>query len=239
MKTDETLHFQPIGLVHSCFREKFGIPRQPGLIPEARARLQLLPPYNRPEAVAGLEGFSHLWLVFVFHQAMREEWKATVRPPRLGGNERVGVFASRAPYRPNPIGLSAVAFEGVEEKDGQLFLRLSGVDLVDGTPVLDIKPYVPYTDALPDARAGFAPEPPGLRAKVVFSPAAQAQLAQAKTKYPDIQSLIEKVIGLDPRPAYYNEGSTRKRFGMKLWDWDVRWTLEGDRACVTELVPLD
>jgi tRNA-Thr(GGU) m(6)t(6)A37 methyltransferase TsaA len=239
MKTDETFHFQPIGLVHSCFREKFGIPRQPGLIPEARARLQLLPPYNRPEALEGLEGFSHLWLVFVFHQAMREEWRATVRPPRLGGNERVGVFASRAPYRPNPIGLSAVAFEGVEEEGGNLFLRLSGVDLVDGTPVLDIKPYVPYTDALPDARAGFAPEPPGLQARVIFSSEALAQLAQAKVKYPEIQALIEKVIGLDPRPAYYNEGSAKKHFGMKLWDWDVRWTVEGDEACVTELDPLD
>jgi tRNA-Thr(GGU) m(6)t(6)A37 methyltransferase TsaA len=239
MKKDEAFHFQPIGLLHSCFREKFGIPRQPGLIPEARARLQLLPPYNRPEALAGLEGFSHLWLIFVFHQAMRGEWRATVRPPRLGGNERVGVFASRAPYRPNPIGLSVVAFEGVEEEDGKLFLCLSGVDLVDGTPVLDIKPYVPYTDSLPDARAGFAPEPPGFQARVIFSPEALTQLAQAKIKYPEIQALIEKVIGLDPRPAYYHEGSAKKQFGMKLWDWDVRWTVEGDEACVTELDPLD
>lgn len=233
-----TYSFRPIGHVHSCFREKFGIPRQPGLIPEARASLELLPPYNRPEALVGLEGFSHLWLIFVFHQAVREEWRPTVRPPRLGGNERMGVFASRAPYRPNPIGLSVVSLDGIEEKDGKILLHLSGVDLVDGTPVLDIKPYVPYTDALPQAKGGFAQTAPPAQARVIFSPQAQAQVDAAKGKYPDIQALIEKIIGLDPRPAYYGRGGGKKTFAMKLWDWDVHWRVEEEGACVTALEPL-
>jgi tRNA-Thr(GGU) m(6)t(6)A37 methyltransferase TsaA len=187
----------------------------------------------------GLTDFSHLWLVFVFHQAMQETWRPTVRPPRLGGNERMGVFASRAPYRPNPIGLSVVVLDDIEQRDGGLFLHLSGVDLVDGTPVLDIKPYVPYTDALPHAQSGFAPAAPEPQARVTFSPLAQAQVEQAKGQYPELQILIEKIIGLDPRPAYYHAGSSRRQFGMKLWDWDVRWTVDGETACVTELVPVD
>lgn len=244
-------NFQPVGYVRSCFREKFGIPRQPGLIPEARARLELLPPYDRLEAFSGLEGFSHIWLVFVFHQAMRDEWRPTVRPPRLGGNARVGVFASRAPYRPNPIGLSVVALDSIEQVEGKLILNLSGVDLVDGTPILDIKPYVPYTDALPDARAGFAEDAPGAKTRVIFSPEAEREVDTAKIKYPDIRLLIEKIIGLDPRPAYYGTyygkgddgkggggGGGKNSFAMKLWDWDVRWTVEGDEACVLELVRL-
>jgi tRNA-Thr(GGU) m(6)t(6)A37 methyltransferase TsaA len=179
---DDSYSFRPIGLVRSCYTGKFGIPRQPGLVTAAEARLELFAEFAREEAFAGLEGFSHLWLLFVFHDAIAEGWRPTVRPPRLGGRRKVGVFASRSPHRPNPIGLSAVEFRGFvrgfdREGNGQggLALRLGGVDLLDGTPVLDIKPYVPYADCLPQASSGFVPPPRDQEREVIFSPQALAQ----------------------------------------------------------------
>ena len=148
--------FEPVAVVHSCFAEKFAIPRQPLLAPAATATLELLPPYDQPEALEGLEGVSHLWLLFVFHAAGHGSKHLRVRPPRLGGNQRIGVFASRATHRPNPIGQSVVRLEGIV--DGRLLL--SGVDLLDGTPILDIKPYVPYADAIGDAHNSLAQAPP-------------------------------------------------------------------------------
>lgn len=190
---DNCYPFRPIGLVRSCYTGKFGIPRQPGLVTAAEARLELFAEFAREEAFAGLEGFSHLWLLFVFHDAIDEGWRPTVRPPRLGGRRKVGVFASRAPHRPNPIGLSAVEFRGFvrgfdREGGGQggLALRLGGVDLLDGTPVLDIKPYVPYADCLPQASSGFVPPPTDQEREVVFSPQALAQahqLSQARAPF--------------------------------------------------------
>jgi tRNA-Thr(GGU) m(6)t(6)A37 methyltransferase TsaA len=156
--TDAQFSLSPIGTIHSCYGEKFGIPRQPGLVKSATATLELLPPYNSPDALRGLDGFSHLWVIFLFHQSTRNQWKATVRPPRLGGNERVGVFASRSNFRPNPIGLSVVELLTVEGTQ----LHLGGGDFLDGTPVLDIKPYLPYADCIPSATGAFAtrtPEP--------------------------------------------------------------------------------
>ncbi len=194
--------FQTIGIIRSCFKEKFGTPRQPGLATEARATLELRPPYDRPESLTGLEGFSHLWVVFVFHQALRDGWRPTVRPPRLGGNQRVGVFSSRSPFRPNPIGLSVVALEKVDVDAGVCHLHLRGADLLDGTPVLDIKPYVPYCDALPDATAGFAPAPPVVASAVVFSEVAAAQCATREAAgNPSLRKLIEQLLRLNPRPA--------------------------------------
>ena len=179
---DNCYPFRPLGLVRSCYTGKFGIPRQPGLVTAAEARLELFAEFAREEAFAGLEGFSHLWLLFVFHDAIAEGWRPTVRPPRLGGRRKVGVFASRSPHRPNPIGLSAVEFRGFvrgfdREGGGQggLALRLGGVDLLDGTPVLDIKPYVPYADCLPLASSGFVPPPRDQEREVIFSPQALAQ----------------------------------------------------------------
>ncbi len=147
---------EPIGYVRSCFREKFGTPRQPGLIPSATGEIVVHPPYHTPHAFTQLEQFSHIWVLFLFHQALRDEWKPRVRPPRLGGNQSLGVFASRSPFRPNNIGLSPLKLERIEygERPGRLFV--SGIDLLDGTPVLDIKPYVPYADALPEARNDIA-----------------------------------------------------------------------------------
>lgn len=224
-------HFQSIGIIHSCFKEKFGIPRQPGLVPEAKATLELLPPYNRPEALVELGGFSHLWVIFVFHRARREQWRPTVRPPRLGGNQRIGVFASRAPFRPNPIGLSLVSLEGIDTAADKCLLHLGGVDLLDGTPVLDIKPYLPYAEAIPDARAGYAMEAPDAAVTVTLSPEAEAQIAAAEGKHPGLAQLIRQLIAADPRPAYH-EGQTRSRYGMRLWEYDVRWEVVGESACV-------
>ena len=228
--------FQSIGVIHSCFKEKFGIPRQPGLVPEAKAILELLPPYNRPEALVELAGFSHLWIVFVFHQALRDEWRPTVRPPRLGGNKRIGVFASRAPFRPNPIGLSLVSLEGIDTEAGQCLLHLGGVDLLDGTPVLDIKPYLPYAESIPDARAGYALDAPGVPMTVTFSAQAEVQIAVAETKHPGLAQLIRQLIAADPRPAYHDAETARTRYGMRLWDYDVRWEVRDAECVVTELV---
>ncbi len=225
--------FEPIGIVHSPFKEKFGIPRQPGLVPEVRGVLELLPPFNRPEAVSGLEGYSHLWLQFVFHQALREEWQPTVRPPRLGGNRRVGVFASRAPFRPNPIGLSVVTLERVIADETGVRLELAGIDLVDGTPVLDVKPYVPYVDSIPDARSGFAHAAPPPKLQVRFSEKAEQQLS-ARPDGTELRTLITRLLELDPRPAYQEEAGERI-YGFRFYDFDLRWRVEDGNVEVVEL----
>jgi tRNA (adenine37-N6)-methyltransferase len=218
--------FPAIGIVHSCFKEKFGIPRQPGLAPLASAEIEMLPPYDDPDAFAGLEGCSHLWVQFVFHANSRSEWKPKVKPPRLGGNKSLGVFATRSPTRPAPIGLSVVRFTGVTQRDGKLWVGLSGIDLLDGTPVLDIKPYVPYVDLVSDAYNEFAPLPPPL-IKVVIGPGCQAICADylGRTGTP-LAELIEQVLQQDPRPQY-QQPDPERIYGMKLLDLDVRWRYEG------------
>lgn len=228
--------FEPIGIIHSCFREKFGIPRQPGLVPEAKAVLELLPPYNRAEAVRGLEDFSHVWITFVFHACMDKQWTPTVRPPRLGGNRRLGVFATRSTHRPNPIGLSAVALERIETAPGVVKLHLAGVDLMDGTPVLDIKPYLPYSDSLPAASGGFAQAAPVEQFEVEFSKAARDRCDAEKDRIPDLQALISRILACDPRPAYYGKGGGKGAFGVKLFDFDVKWEIDGNRVRVTDIV---
>ncbi len=235
-----SFRFEPIGIIHSCFKEKFGIPRQAGLVPAARASLELLPPYNRPEAVQGLEDFSHLWVLFIFHQCLRDGWTPTVRPPRLGGNRRVGVFASRSPSRPNPLGMSAVELLAIEQDREGLRLRLKGVDMMDGTPVLDIKPYLPYADALPLAKAGFAPEAPKPARRIRFSAAAREFLkgldhAQGEA----LTELIVQVLEQDPRPAYLADDPRPRSFGMHLCEFNVRWSVDGNDALVTAVGPID
>lgn len=213
------IQFTPIGVIRSCFDAKFGTPRQPGLVPSASAELILLPPYDQPGCLRGLEGCSHVWLLFLFHASAGQGWAPTVRPPRLGGNRRIGVFASRSPFRPNPIGLSAVELEGLIERPGARGLRLRNHDLVDGTPVLDIKPYLPYSDSLPQARApaGFEQAPD--RRRVVFSAAAEADLHGAPA---ELRLLIEQTLALDPRPAY-RQGESGRLHGMALAGCNVRW----------------
>ncbi|MGL4678266.1 MAG: tRNA (N6-threonylcarbamoyladenosine(37)-N6)-methyltransferase TrmO, partial [Plesiomonas shigelloides] len=179
----ETLTLTPIGVIQSPYKEKFAVPRQPGLVQDGNGELRLLPPYNQPDAVRGLEQFSHIWLVFVFHQTQEQGWRPTVRPPRLGGNERLGVFATRSTFRPNPIGLSKVELRGIKVHGGEVYLELGSLDLVDGTPILDIKPYLPYVDSEPEARAGFAQEAPQSDMQVLFSAAAEQVLQQEAHRY--------------------------------------------------------
>jgi tRNA-Thr(GGU) m(6)t(6)A37 methyltransferase TsaA len=229
--------FAPIGRLRSCYSERFGIPRQPRLVPAAEASLELFPEYAREEAFNGLEGFSHLWLIFVFHACLDEGWRPTVRPPRLGGRRKVGVFASRSPYRPNPIGISAVELLGLERSATRLALRLGGADLLDGTPVLDIKPYVPYADAIADARGGFAGEPPGREWDVAFTEEARRQLAAADPEGTRrLARLIGQILRQDPRPGYMDRYPERTEFGLRVYDLDVQWCLDGQtRVLVTAI----
>ena len=235
-----TLSFDPIGLVRSPYTDRFGIPRQSGLVTAGEARLEMLPAYAREEAFAGLDGFSHLWLIFVFHTCVGAGWRPKVRPPRLGGQRRVGVFASRAPYRPNPIGLSAVEYLGLERDARGLALRLRGADLLDGTPVLDIKPYVPYADALPQAKGGFAHAAPGSGWTIVFTAEARAQIdALDPDGLRQVALLIEQMLRQDPRPGYMDRYPERDAFVMRLYDLEVHWTLRDGAAWVTAVIPHD
>lgn len=211
----------PIGVVHSCFKEKFGIPRQPGLVPEAKAYIELLPPFNRPEAVEGLEHSSHIWVQFFFHANSRQKWKPKVKPPRLGGNQSMGVFATRSPVRPNPVGLSVVALEAiVYELNGSkgVYLAIAAHDLLDGTPVIDIKPYLPYADALAEASNDFAPCSSMLM-DVTFSDAAKLNIGINTA----LELLIINVLSQDPRPAYKKGKSGDRVYGMLLDRYDLRW----------------
>lgn len=211
---------KPIGIIHSCFKEKFAIPRQPALASASRGEIEFYPPYNDPLAIEGLEGVSHLWIHFIFHKAMTtdNEIRLRVRPPRLGGNKKIGVFASRATHRPNSLGLSVVKLDGI--KDGRL--QISGIDLLDGTPVVDIKPYVPYADSIPNAENLIAENSPAL-SKVSISPQALASAKEheARLQQPVI-SLVEQMLAQDPKPAYQKPNPERI-YGVKIWDLEVKW----------------
>ncbi|TBU93505.1 tRNA (N6-threonylcarbamoyladenosine(37)-N6)-methyltransferase TrmO [Stutzerimonas kirkiae] len=208
----------PIGFMRSCFREKFAIPRQPQLAPAARGTLELLPPYDQPQALQGLEQVSHVWLLFLFHQALEEQPRLRVRPPRLGGNRMLGVFASRASHRPNGIGQSVVRLDAVEA--GRL--QLSGIDLLDGTPVLDIKPYVPYADALPDACNAIASQAPQRITVQWAEGILQKAQAESQRLGQPLTELVEQCLAQDPRPAYQRPEPER-RYGTRFWDVSVRW----------------
>lgn len=223
----------PVGIVRSCFKEKFAIPRQPQLAPAARGVLELLPPFDQGDAVEGLEQVSHVWLLFLFHQALEDKPRLKVRPPRLGGNKSMGVFATRATHRPNGIGQSVVRLEGVEP--GRLLL--SGIDLLDGTPVLDIKPYVPYADSVAEASnlmASDAPEP----IRVQWSESALPQAHTHALRLGEhLVELIEQCLAQDPRPAYQVPPPERV-YGVKFWDVQVRWHYpQPDVIQVLEVTP--
>ena len=222
------MNIEPIGIIHSCFKEKFGIPRQSGMVKTATATLELLPPFNAEEALRGIEEFSHLWIIFAFHESICETFQPTVRPPRLGGNIRKGVFATRAPFRPNPIGLSVVELKGVNGTT----LELAGGDFLDGTPVLDIKPYIPYADSIPDAQGSFAHAAPEAPNTVSFSPEAEAVF---QTLEKPQQQLIRDVLGYNPRPAYQADDPDRI-FGTRLFDLAVKWNHAGDSVTIISII---
>ena len=228
--------FAQIGVIRSPWKEKFAVPRQPGLVQDGGGELHLLPPYNQPEAVRGLEDFSHLWVLFVFHQTMEGGWRPTVRPPRLGGNARVGVFATRSTFRPNPIGMSLVELKGIRYAKQQVILDLGSLDLVDGTPVVDIKPYLPFAEALPNARAGFAQAAPEADMPVRFSLLAQQQLLQQQVSYPQLARFISDVLAQDPRPAYRKGEALEREYAAWLLDFNVRWRID---EAGTEVVAID
>lgn len=221
----------PIGIVRSCFGGKFGVPRQPGLCPSAWGELVFHEAYRSPEAIRGMEGFSHLWLIFGFHETVDQGWNPTVRPPRLGGNQRVGVFASRSTFRPNGLGLSLVRLEGIDTKakDAPILL-LGGVDLLDGTPVYDIKPYLPYAESIPDAASGFAGEEIP-RLQIAIADEAREAFAKLPAR---AQALIREALSLDPRPAVRAEDSERV-FGALFCGRNVRFTVQNGICRILKL----
>lgn len=221
---------EPIGFLRTCFGEKFAVPRQPGLCPEAWGRLELLPAFSSPEAVRGLEGFSHVWLIFGFHQTADQGWHPTVRPPRLGGNQRIGVFATRSTFRPNPLGLSLVRLERIEQSGHRTSLDLGGVDLVDGTPIYDIKPYLPYAESIPDASGGYAPAP-AARLSVTVAPEAEADFAALPERS---QRVIRRCLELDPRPATHAKRHGQS-YGALLCGRNVEFTVHPPVCTITRI----
>lgn len=221
----DALTLAAIATTRSCFKDKFGVPRQPGLTRHAHAQLVIAPPYNREDAFRGLETASHLWLIFQFHEAVQAHWRPVVRPPRLGGNRKMGVFASRSPFRPNSLGLSVVRNRGLgRDIDGHLVLNISDHDLIDGTPILDIKPYLPFADSVPDAGLGWAEAAPIEKLPVHFLPQAEQQLADlSPEQYPDLKALIEDVVAYDPRPSFRRGRDEERIYGAHLYDLNVRF----------------
>lgn len=226
----------PIGIIRSPWKEKFAVPPQPRLIQDGGGELHLFSPYHHPEAVRGLEGFSHLWLLFIFHQTMESGWRPTVRPPRLGGNARIGVFATRSPFRPNPIGMSLVELLDIRYQKNGVILQLGSLDVVDGTPVIDIKPYLPYAEALPDARANFVQQTPDSVMPVIFSATAQQHITQLQ-QYPNLKHFITQVLAQDPRPAYHKRTEPQREYTVWLLVFNVRWRVTDAGAEVIAVEP--
>ena len=217
-----------IAKIHNDFKEKFGIPRQSGLSGELLSRIVFEPEYRNPDALRGVDGYSHLWLIWEFSEAKRRDWSPTVRPPRLGGNKRMGVFATRSPFRPNPIGLSSVRLEAIEttKNDGTVLI-VSGADLLDGTPIFDIKPYVAYSDCHEDAVSGFADPVREYRLNVVFCKELLSKIQQDK------QKALIKILEQDPRPSYQND--PKREYGFKFADYEIFFTVEGEELTVTRV----
>ncbi|MBQ1230427.1 MAG: tRNA (N6-threonylcarbamoyladenosine(37)-N6)-methyltransferase TrmO [Clostridia bacterium] len=220
-------HFDVIARIHTDFPTKFGIPRQSGLVEELKAEIVMEPAYRDPAAVRGLEGFSHIWLIWNFSESEREGWSAAVTPPRLGGKKRMGVFATRSPFRPNPIGLSCVRLEEILFDHRGTVLRVSGADLMDGTPIYDIKPYLPLSDCHPDASAGFAENTAGDRLQVIFPQELAAMIPEDR-----LQGLIAALRG-DPRPGYQNDPT--REYGFNFMHFDVRFCVADGVLTVTEI----
>ena len=227
----ETRAIAPIAHIETALPTKFGLPRQSGLVPALRARIVFEPKYRDPVAFRGLEGFSHLWLIWGFSENERDSWAATVKPPRLGGNKRMGVFATRSPYRPNALGLSCVELIGIthDEKLGPV-LTVAGADLMDGTPIYDIKPYLPYTDSRPNAAGGFAEDVYDYALDVDFPPALLERIP------PEHRQALMGLLRQDPRPAYIDDPA--RRYGFNFLTFDVRFTVDGGKLTVVDVVDL-
>ena len=227
----ETYELKVIALIHTDLPEKFGLPRQSGLIPELRGRIVFEPEYRSVDAVRGVEGYSHLWLIWQFSKAVRDTWSPLVRPPRLGGNEKMGVFATRSPFRPNAIGLSSVELEKVElDRELGPVIYVRGVDLMDGTPIFDIKPYLTYADSHPDAVGGWT--------DVVERKYLQVECREELLEkvHPAQHKALLAVLANDPRPRYQDD--PQRIYGLTFAQWNVKFRVEGETLHVTEVEAL-
>lgn len=218
-----------IAHIETDFPEKFGIPRQSGLVKELKGKVIFEPEYRNPDAVKGLDGFNYIWLLWQFDGVVRERWSATVKPPRLGGNQRMGVFATRSPFRPNPIGISSVKLDRIELTSKGPVLYVSGIDLKDQTRIYDIKPYLPYADCHPDAKEGFAHNVKEYHLQVDFPEELLHMLPKEK------RSALFKILEQDPRPSYHHD--PERKYGMAFDDMDIHFTVDGNRLTVFEVVP--
>ena len=228
----DNITIQPIAKMHSDFPTKFGIPRQSNLVDDLESVIVFEPEFRNPDALRGIEGFSHLWIIWQFSEAVRQEWSPTVRPPRLGGNTRMGVFATRSPFRPNHLGLSCVKLIDIEhtEKDGTV-LRVAGADLMDGTPIFDIKPYIPYSDSFPEAKGGFTDTAEDFLLDVAFPPQLLEILPECKR-----QAAIG-VLSHDPRPSYQRKPD--RVYGLVFAGFDIRFTVKDKTLTVCEVKKMD
>ena len=231
------MQFKPIATIISPYKQKFAIPRQPNLVKQAVAEIHFLPGFADANSLRGIEQFSHLWLVFAFHETAEEGWSPLIHPPRLGGKDKMGVYATRSTHRPNPIGISVVEYLEWEQRGSELVLKVRGIDLLDGTPLLDIKPYVPYADSIPDASAGYADSAPLAACSVTFTEEAEAQLSNFKNGYPELKGFIVSVLSQDPRPAYRQQAEDSKQYGMSLYDLNIRWKVDNGSFVVTAIYP--
>ena len=223
------MEIEIIARIHTDFPGKFGIPRQSGLVPELKGEIVFEPKYRNPDALRGIEGFSHLWLIWGFSKVKQDDWSATVRPPRLGGNVRMGVFATRSPFRPNPLGLSCVKLEGVEYDAARgPVVRVSGVDMLDGTPIYDIKPYVPHADLRVDAVGGFADARRDYAVKVEFPEELLAKVPEEK------RSALEGVLAGDPRPSYQDDPD--RVYGFGFAGFEVKFRVANGVLTVCDIV---
>ena len=227
-KAPEEMTLKVIAHIHTAFPTKFGIPRQSGLVDSLRGEVVFTPEYRNADAVRGLEDFSHIWLVWQFSGAVRDSWSPTVRPPRLGGNTRMGVFATRSPFRPNPLGLSSVKLEAIEHRpDVGPVLIVRGADLMDGTPIYDIKPYIPYADCHPDASEGFTGQTRMHLLQVEFPPTLMAQVPEAD------RDALTGVLASDPRPSYQHD--PERVYGMEFAGLEVHFRVDGEVLTVTDV----
>ena len=220
--------FSVIARIRSDFATKFGVPRQSGLVDALESTIVFEPEYRNADALRGLEGFSHIWLIWVFDKAVRDTWSPTVRPPRLGGNTRMGGFATRSPFRPNPIGLSCVRLAGIEETAEGTVLRIRGADLMDGTPILDIKPYIPYADCKPEALGGFASAPAGETLEVVIPEGLLLRIPENR------RESLRGVLAQDPRPHYHDD--PERIYGFGFGGMEVKFRVAGNVLTVTDIL---
>lgn len=229
---------QAIGRVKSPYKEKFAVPRQPGLANSVVSVIEFFDDFAAPDFFAGIDEHSHLWVLFLFHQNIAKGWSAKVRPPRMGGNKKLGVFATRSSFRPNAMGMSAAKLLEVKNSDGKISLVLKGLDLVDDTPVVDIKPYIPYSDTVTDAVSNIAPAEPAT-VDVCFSAEAQNTLHEEHQHFPKLEQQLRDILRQDPRPAYKKRKEDNKEYGVRLFCFNVLWQVKDNCLIITRIEKVD